>query len=172
MKTIYLISSKLDGKFYVGSTRYPLPVRWGQHIYNAVQGRRQPIAQAIASQGWENFEITELRRCASAEEAAQWEKAYIGEYQSSTPEKGYNQTVDGRGMIEGGQLTVTTRKRISAACRAASANRVVSEETRAKIGKASANRSEETLNKLRIAGHHNFLKSVGRRVYRKVANNG
>lgn len=86
MTKIYLITNLVNGKQYVGKTKYSLAHRWLQHCnrnYNTY------LHNAIVKYGKDNFKIEEICRC----DDSHWEeleKFYIKEYHTHYTEGGYN----------------------------------------------------------------------------------
>lgn len=86
MTKIYLVTNLVNGKQYVGKTKYSLAHRWLQHCnrpYNTY------LHNAIEKYGKDNFKIEEICRC----DDSHWkelEKFYIKEYRTHYTEGGYN----------------------------------------------------------------------------------
>ena len=105
MGTIYSIKNKLNGKEYIGQTRYPVEKRWGEHV--CVKRRITTIGHAIRKHGVENFEFSVLETC-NDEVLNDREIFWITERKTVAPQ-GYNQTSGGSSFIPSEE----TRKRIS-----------------------------------------------------------
>ena len=68
---IYLVTNRLDGKRYVGLTRFTLEKRWAEHCYCALRRQtRSWLHRAIAKHGAEAFDIVQIASCLSAGVAA------------------------------------------------------------------------------------------------------
>lgn len=94
---IYKITNKVNGKVYIGQTRYTVESRWRQHCKNFnIEHRQQPLYKAFAKYGIENFivETVEEVDCTRLNER---EMFWIAKYDSFN--KGYNATVGGQGGI-------------------------------------------------------------------------
>lgn len=87
MTKIYLITNILNGKKYVGKTKYSLAHRFSQHCNNAYYNTY--IHNAIKKYGKENFKIEELCRCDDSR-WAELEKFYIKQLHTHYTEGGYN----------------------------------------------------------------------------------
>jgi len=87
---IYLIKSPSD-KIYIGQTIYGYLNRWRDHIYDALDPKKDHcklLNRAIRKYGKENFFITLLKTCA-IEDLNKYEQFYINVYNSMKPH-GYN----------------------------------------------------------------------------------
>lgn len=146
MYIIYLLTNKVNSKFYVGVTNnYKKRMREHKGTYN-----NYPISKAIKKHGWNNFVSHILLETADAEYAYRFaETSFIQQYHSNNPEKGYNLTSGGQGTLGysptpetrqkmrekklGRKLTPEHIKNISESNK----NHIVSEDTRQKISKAN-----------------------------------
>lgn len=88
---IYRITNKVNGKSYIGQTRYTLEFRWRQHIHKK---DNVYFHNAIHKYGEENFEKEVLEEC-EAKDLDSREIFYIAKY--DTFNKGYNLTIGGDG---------------------------------------------------------------------------
>ncbi len=91
MTKIYLVTNLINGKQYVGKTKYSLAHRWAQHCtrpYNTY------LHNAIVKYGKENFKIEELCRC-SDDKWEDLEKYYIQKYHTHYTCGGYNISLGG-----------------------------------------------------------------------------
>lgn len=88
---IYKITNKVNGKSYIGQTRYTLEFRWRQH-----QHKRDDtyFHNAIHKYGVDNFSIEILEECDIADLNSR-EIFYIAKYDSF--KNGYNLTIGGDG---------------------------------------------------------------------------
>lgn len=105
MGTIYSIKNKLNGKEYIGQTRFPVEKRWGEHI--CAKRKITTIGYALRKYGIENFEFNIIEIC-DDEMLNDREIFWIAERKSIAPE-GYNQTSGGYSFIPSEE----TRKKIS-----------------------------------------------------------
>lgn len=88
---IYKLTCKINGKPYIGQTKFTLEKRFGKHITDAFgKGNRQyAIHAALRKYGPENFVPTIIARCDTLEEANHREKYYIKIFKTLAP-NGYN----------------------------------------------------------------------------------
>ncbi|WP_251316778.1 GIY-YIG nuclease family protein [Flintibacter muris] len=90
---IYKITNKLDGKIYVGQTIRPVHERFKRHINDALNNIIDThFARAIRKYGERNFVIEIIDTANTQEELTQKEHFWIGYYNSTNPEIGYNET--------------------------------------------------------------------------------
>ena len=87
-----MIRNKLDGKMYIGQTKYSLEKRWGEHCYQWSDCRY--LSRAIKKHGKGGFEVSVLARCNSLEEMNYREAYYIKLFKTLVP-NGYNLTTGG-----------------------------------------------------------------------------
>ncbi len=92
MTKIYLITNLINGKQYVGKTRYSLAHRFSQHCNNEYYNTY--IHNAIKKYGKNNFKIEELCRC-DDEHWQELEQFYIKKLHTHYSEGGYNITWGG-----------------------------------------------------------------------------
>lgn len=91
---VYVHTNKSNGKKYVGITNRKPEDRWKRgsaykanpHFYNSIK-----------KYGWDGFEHNVVMTGLSREHAHAWEKALIGMYESTDPQKGYNIALGGEG---------------------------------------------------------------------------
>lgn len=88
---IYKITNKVNGKSYIGQTRYTVEFRWRQHKNNKDNSH---FHQAIRKYGEENFTVETLEEC-DVEQLDSREIFFIAKY--NTFEEGYNTTIGGGG---------------------------------------------------------------------------
>ena len=92
---IYKHQNKTNGKVYIGQTNN-CARRWES---NGIQYKACPrFYSAIQHYGWDNFEHEILQDNLTQEQANDLEIAYIKQYDSTNPEKGYNILVGGQGL--------------------------------------------------------------------------
>lgn len=88
---IYKITNKVNGKSYIGQTRYTVEFRWRQHQHKK---DNTYFHNAISKYGVENFTVETLEEC-NIEDLDSKELFYIAKY--DTFKKGYNLTIGGDG---------------------------------------------------------------------------
>lgn len=88
---IYKITNKVNGKSYIGQTRYTLEFRWRQHIHKKDDTY---FHNAIRKYGIESFSLEILEEC-DYSKLNEREIFYIAKY--NTFKEGYNLTIGGDG---------------------------------------------------------------------------
>ncbi len=145
MGCIYKIYCKENGKSYIGQYKKETPdKRWKRHLYDAENGSDCAIHQAIRKYGVDSFEVSVLCLCETQEELDCKEDEYIDINKSMINENGYNMIRGGRKRAPNFHHKEEHKKKMSELM----SNRIVSDETRAKISQARIgkknNWSEET----------------------------
>jgi group I intron endonuclease len=92
---IYLITNKINNKFYVGKTKKSIQERFKEHITLANQGNITFLYNAIRKYGKENFEIQYLATAINEEQLNKLEMLWIKILNAT--ELGYNMTLGGEG---------------------------------------------------------------------------
>lgn len=91
---IYLITSLINGKVYIGKTESTINQRWYTHRWRANHLDRVEhplvIDLAISKYGESSFEIKELDKDYSKEDLLMTEAYWIRFYDATNPDKGYN----------------------------------------------------------------------------------
>jgi group I intron endonuclease len=105
---VYLVTNMIDGKTYVGLTRFDVAKRWAEHKQKASCQTRSWLHRAIAKYGAENFSIAAVASCLSLETAKAVERDVI---KSLTPP--YNQTGGGEFTV-GRRLSAEAKAKIAA----------------------------------------------------------
>lgn len=97
----YLITNTVNDKKYVGITGQKLSARWSNHVRNHRWSQKtSAIGLAVAKYGSDKFEVIELCRCRTMEDAHFVEIALIAQWGSYKPEgHGYNLTRGGEGAV-------------------------------------------------------------------------
>lgn len=95
--TVYLVTNKIDGKTYVGVTRFKPKSRWTQHLYKAKHAPTTHFHKAINKYGAENFSVTAIASCLDSAFVSAVEREVIKSFNPI-----YNQT-------NGGEITVGKR---------------------------------------------------------------
>lgn len=124
---VYCITNKINGKKYVGQTSQSLNKRWKRHQYPFPHRRSSYLYNAIQKYGVENFEIKSLVIVKTKTDMDYYECELIRIWDLRNPEKGYNLTDGGGGML-GFRLSKETKRRMS--------EHIKSEEHKKKISKA------------------------------------
>ena len=88
---IYKITNKVNGKSYIGQTRYTIEFRWRQHQHKK---DKSYFHNAIHKYGVENFIVETIEEC-NVEDLNSREIFYIAKY--NTFNDGYNLTIGGDG---------------------------------------------------------------------------
>lgn len=102
---VYMVTSTITGKRYVGITSRTVGQRWKRHCLDAKRGIGFHLHAAIRKYGEEQFVVEVLSTAQSLEEACQMECAAIARH-GTFGERGYNLTIGG----EGGMGAVRTRE--------------------------------------------------------------
>jgi group I intron endonuclease len=139
---IYCIRNKVNGKLYIGQTTQPVNTRFSRHA----TCRRVTISAAIRKYGKENFEVSVLQECSSADELNVAECEQIERLGSLVP-NGYNVALGGHisnvtpEAIERRVAPLRGRKRpdeFKEKIRRAMTGRSLTKETKAKLSAARA----------------------------------
>lgn len=173
--TVYQLTSP-DGLVYIGATRQPLKRRW--HNGHAYQNN-DALWTDIQLYGWDRFRKDVLARSMSAEDAFELEKKLIEQYDSTSPERGYNRSTGGpfgrsgcpaseeakakiskalTGKRKGMPHTESHRKRISEALMGHPTSAEVRQKLRDALGdrmRAPEAKAKQKVNTPRGAAHHN-----------------
>lgn len=108
---VYLAVNEVNGKRYVGVTRFAVEHRWRQHVDRARAGIKTRLGAALRKYGAEHFIVHVVASCLSIEAASEVERAVIKQV---APE--YNQT-------NGGEITAGRRVPPDVVAKVAAANR-------------------------------------------------
>lgn len=92
---VYCITNLVNGKKYVGITRFNVKARLAQHVYKSKNNPKTLLHKAIAKYGSDNFIVEEIASC-----VGDWSEAERLVIQSINP--AYN-------MTNGGEITVGKR---------------------------------------------------------------
>lgn len=101
MYTIYIHTSKITGKSYVGYTltKKTAERRWLEHCKNADEGSDCVFHKAIRKYGKEEWLHEILQQQVNSEDVLEVEKFWIKEKRSHCSESGYNMTFGGDGCV-------------------------------------------------------------------------
>ncbi len=86
--TIYIIKNTVNNKVYIGQTWRNINKRFTCHKSGNGNGSKTKIHRALVKYGSNNFYIKEICKCETQEEADEFEKKLIKEYNSM--DNGYN----------------------------------------------------------------------------------
>jgi group I intron endonuclease len=90
-----MVKNLIDGKMYIGKTKYTLEHRKKEHIKSIDKRVNSLLYRAIKKYGIDNFEWSVLCECKSEDELNKMEVDYISKY--NTFNSGYNMTTGGDG---------------------------------------------------------------------------
>lgn len=110
---LYKITNAVNGKAYVGITRYSLGKRMAEHIRNAKRNSNLLLPRAIRKHGVDSFHIESLATAESWEQLQQLERDAIARLGTTQKHVGYNMTTGGEG-IQGLAKTDEWRRAMSA----------------------------------------------------------
>lgn len=98
MGYIYKITNQINGKNYIGQTRFTVKKRWNEHIFNALHTSiNYPLYSAIRKYGVDNFSISLIEEVED-EKLDEREQYWISEYNTYIGNnEGYNATLGGEG---------------------------------------------------------------------------
>ena len=96
---IYRITNTINGKIYIGQTKNKIKHRFSTHLKSEEYGTTK-IARAIKKYGKDNFALEVIYVAYSKDELDEKEKYFIGVYQSTDSEFGYN--IQSGGQKHGG----------------------------------------------------------------------
>lgn len=143
--TLYKITCRENGKFYVGYTKTTAQERFEQHLLNARWKRQYALADAIRCYGNSAFFVETLLTCDDHTDACKNEMRLIAELNCMLP-SGYNMTFGGDGVPLTAEkyAEVAARKKgvSSPKCKAAGLRRrgtKASPETKAKLSQFHKN---------------------------------
>jgi len=96
--SVYVATNRLNGKVYVGVTSKGVDFRWKTHQRTALRGQTSLFARAITKYGPENFDIREVCRCRTQDDAFSIEMLLIQEHRANGVFL-YNMTDGGGGAM-------------------------------------------------------------------------
>lgn len=112
MGEIYKITNKINGKSYIGKTKFKALVRWKDHVTG--YHPNSAIHKAIVKYGVTNFSFEVLEINVDEDSLNEWEMYYIKLYNSKSP-NGYNLTDGGDGGL--GMVITDDWRRKQSECR-------------------------------------------------------
>ena len=96
---IYIITNNVNGKYYIGQTKYTLKQRWQFHYSHALKTKRNTyFANAIRIHGKDCWNLEVLEKTTS-DLLNEREMYWISHFNSTNREVGYNSTSGGEGYI-------------------------------------------------------------------------
>lgn len=108
---VYKITSRVDGKVYIGQFYGELAERrLQQHVREAKRGGERYLCRAMRKHGFENFQTEVIHRAETKLELNAMETFFIVLHQSHKPENGYNMTLGGEGSY--GRIPSTATKNL------------------------------------------------------------
>src|SRR5581483_714039 len=114
---VYLITNLVNGKRYVGKTKFTKEYRWKGHCeaaQNPKYRRVMYLLRAINKYGPDKFRVETLAQADNEELLNPLERHFIALYRTQIPAVGYNGTWGGDG---GGVLSEEGRRKLSEAAR-------------------------------------------------------
>jgi len=115
---VYLVRNRLNGKGYVGVTKYTLEWRWKEHLSDARCGSKLAFHCAIRKWGVDAFELSiieTLSESASLVDLDVAERRWVKDL-DTFGKNGYNMTPGGRvggGWVKGYVVKQSTREKLS-----------------------------------------------------------
>lgn len=98
MAFVYLVTNTVNGKRYVGKTKWSLSRRWKIHLRDAATGLGYALHRAIRKYGREAFLVEVVAEYDTEAEALGAEMRWIEHYET-IGERGYNMCRGGRGTL-------------------------------------------------------------------------
>jgi group I intron endonuclease len=147
MLIVYLVTNKINGKRYVGQTSQTLKQRWNRHKSPMNHRHGVYLYHAIQKYGSENFEIKPLIYVDSKEWMDYYETALIKAWDLRNPDKGYNLTDGGGGML-GFKLSDETKQKMSEHVKTPEHRKKISEAKMGNQARLGMTHSEETKRKM------------------------
>ena len=168
---VYKITNKINGKMYVGQTSQPLMKRWNRHKSPLNHRRHSYLYNAICKHGSDNFSVDALVVVGSKQEMDFYEREFIKVLDLRNPDKGYNLTDGGGGML-GFKLSEETKLRMAQHIKTDDHRKHISESKLGNKSRLGKQHSEETKKKMSEAAEgrvfseeHRRNLSVARRKY-------
>lgn len=96
---IYKIANKINSKCYIGQTKN-FKNRINKHIKDSKWDKKShyPLYRATNKYGWENFETEIIDICLSYDDMNKKEEFWIKEFNTTSPQFGYNVQAGGRNI--------------------------------------------------------------------------
>jgi group I intron endonuclease len=104
MYKLYKITNTINGKSYIGITKYSINERWNTHISNS-RKPKYPLQHAIAKYGPNFFTITLLEENEDRKLISNLEEPTIQQFQTHITQHGYNVAKGGFGGDLGSEST-------------------------------------------------------------------
>lgn len=176
---IYLLKNKITGKQYVGKTKGKFKNYINGYKNLLSDSSKRPIIRSMLKHGFENFECKIIDIAMNLKQLNDLERKYILQYNCKNPQFGYNVAKGGEGGVGGphftGHLhtdqTKQKMRNFPTSHFATNAGRVLDENWRKNIGKASSKRfkgipkTEEHRKKLKDAMFGKIPVNKGKKLY-------
>lgn len=118
MYTIYQHLNEVNGKGYIGYTKYDISKRFQNHVSQSKRNSMVLFHKAIRKYGNKCWTSKSLAICETLTEARELEKKFIFEYKTNERGLGYNMTEGGEGNVNKGiPLSPEHRLKVIAALR-------------------------------------------------------
>jgi group I intron endonuclease len=92
---VYMITSRVDHKYYIGQTTGGIDYRWSLHKSEARRRLKTHFHKAVRKHGEDQFDIQVVAEAKSAEELDQLERLWIWALDAINPTVGYNHSTGG-----------------------------------------------------------------------------
>ena len=96
---VYIVQNLVNGKIYIGKTKFTCLERWEAHCYDASRDVDFRLHRAIRKYGRDNFAVYTLTATSCEAELDALERVYIQLFSSNCEEVGYNMTGGGDGVL-------------------------------------------------------------------------
>ncbi len=126
---VYKITNTVNGKIYIGKTKWALEKRWRRHQVLSRTKKHQYLYDAMRCYGIENFVVEALEECQDEKQLNERERHWIKLLGSTDSKVGYNLTAGG----DGGRQPDHILAKISAT----RTGQKMAEETKRKISEAN-----------------------------------
>lgn len=158
MYSVYIHLNRANNKRYIGITRTSTSKRWA----NGLGYRKQKyFYNAIKKYGWDGFEHIVVKDGLPEQCAKTFEKVLIKLFDTTNPEKGYNQSTGGEGR-SGFVMSEEQKIKISESLKGLQRT-TFSDEHKSKISKAHLGSKHSDETKKKMSNSH-----IGRKVGGKV----
>ena len=143
---VYKITNRVNGKVYVGQTKFSLEDRWRIHCQPSKTTTRA-LKNAINKYGKENFTVEQIDVASNREDAYVKESYWIQHYNSMFP-NGYNLQSGGKRNFH---VCLETKRRVADSTR----GKKHTEETKRKISESQLGKKLSEEHRTKISKAHN-----------------